>query len=176
MFLKNRRPMIAIALAGSFIGGCSDANVYDLSADQVYAKLIALEEGTPSVVKVDGVKERVFGTPGKSVTWVTDYAHSYYECTAFLTAESPARTSVNVGCDADNAPAKFQIARQIRDDIVASEGVNLPDIEPFKGVRNRYIELVDSTLDGRPFDTARARSQVMGWPDAPVKSGAKSGG
>lgn len=164
--------LAVIALAGSLLGGCSAANVYDLPAEQVYAKLIALEEGTPSVIAVDGVKERVFGTPGKSVTWVTDYAHAYYECTAFLTREGPARTSVNVGCDADNAPAKFAIAREIRDEIVGSAAAALPDVERFKGVRNRYIELVDSTLDGRPFDKGRARSQVIGWPDAPAKSGA----
>ena len=42
------------------------------------------------MIEVEGVREGIYGTPGKSVTWVTDYAHSYYECTAYLTPEGTA--------------------------------------------------------------------------------------
>lgn len=162
-----RTSIISITLLGSLLGGCTDANVYDVSADQAYSKLIALEHGTPSVIEVEGVREDIYGTPGKSVTWVTDYAHSYYECTAYLTPEGPERTSINVGCSDENAPAKFAIAKGIVDQTAGEAKAKLPITDSLRGVRNRYIELVDSTLHGRAFDNARARSQVMGWPDPP---------
>ncbi|MGH6616552.1 hypothetical protein [Sphingomonas sp.] len=163
-----RTAVIAITLLGPLLAGCADANVYDMSPDQVYAKLIELRHGTPSVIKVEGVREGIYGTPGKSVTWVTDYAHSYHECTAYLTPKGSARTSVNVGCSDKNAPAKFGIAKVMVDQIAGEAKAQLSVAGSFKGVRNRYIELVDSTLDGRSFDDVRARSQVMGWPDPPI--------
>ena len=160
------RIICVIALLGSLLAGCGNANVYDLPPDQVYARLIELRQGTPSVVEVKGVRKAVHGTPGQSVTWVTDYAHSYYECTAYLTPEGSTRTSVNVGCSDKNAPAKLAVAKAIAEAGAAKTGV--PVGGSLDGVRNRYIELVDSTLDGRPFDKGRAGSQVMGWPDPPA--------
>jgi hypothetical protein len=166
--VEVRTAGMAIALLGLLLGGCGDANVYDMSPDQAYAKLIELKHGTPSVIEVEGVREDIYGTPGKSVTWVTDYAHSYYECTAYLAPEGPARTSVNVGCSDKNAPAKFAMAEAIVNEMAGEAKAQLPVANSLNGVRNRYIELVDSTLDGRSFDDARARSQVMGWPDPPA--------
>ena len=162
----NARTLCAIALLGPLLAGCGNANVYDLPPDQVYARLIRLKQGTPSVIEVKGVRRAVHGTPGQSVTWVTDYAHSYHECTAYLTQEGPERTSVNVGCSDRNAPAKLAVAKAIMAAGAAKAG--LPAAGSLDGVRNRYIELVDSTLDGRPFDKGRAGSQVMGWPDPPA--------
>jgi hypothetical protein len=159
---------MSIALLASLLGGCGAANVYDMSADEAYAKLIELKHGTPSVVDVEGVREDIHGTPGQSVTWVTDYAHSYYECTAYLTPTGPARTSVNVGCSDKNAPAKFAMADAMVNEITGEANAGLPASDSLSGVRNRYIELVDSTLSGRSFDHARAGSQVMGWPDPPA--------
>lgn len=163
-----RTAVISITLFGLLLGGCADANVYDMSPDQAYAQLIKLEHGTPSVIEVEGVREDIYGTPGKSVTWVTDYAHSYYECTAYLTPEGPERTSVNVGCSDENAPAKFAIVKGMANQIGGDAAAQLPSTGSLKRVRNRYIELVDSTLDGRSFDDVRARSQVMSWPDPPT--------
>ena len=162
--MARRAATLAIIGLASLLGGCGAPNVYELSPEQVYAKLIVLEHGTPSVIEVDGVREAIHGTPGQSVTWVTDYAHSYYECTATLKPEGSSRTSVNVGCSDDNAPAKLAVANAIGR-AAAAEG--MPVADNLKRVRNRYIELVDSTLDGRPFSDSRARSQVMGWPDSP---------
>ena len=164
--MAGRAATLTIIGLASLLGGCGAANIYDLSPDQAYAKLILLEHGTPSVVEVEGVREAIHGTPGQSVTWVTDYAHSYYECTATLTPDGSARTSVNVGCSDDNAPAKLAVTKAIGRAVADEEG--LPVADNLKRVRNRYIELVDSTLDGRPFDHSRARSQVMGWPDPPA--------
>jgi hypothetical protein len=160
------RTFCLIFSLGPLLAGCGNANVYDLSPDQAYARLILLKQGTPSVIEVKGVREGIYGTPGKSVTWVTDYAHSYYECTAYLTPEGSTRTSVNVGCSDRNAPAKLRLAKAITAAGAAKAG--LPVASSLAGVRNRYIELVDSTLDGRPFDKGRAQSQVMGWPDPPA--------
>jgi hypothetical protein len=159
---------MTIALFASLLGGCGQANLYDIPPDQAYAKLIALEHGTPAVIEVEGVREAVYGTPGQSVTWVTDSAHSYYECTAYLTSDEPQRTRVNVGCSDENAPAMLALAKAMTDPVVDEAKKRLPVAKPFNGIRNRYIELVDSTLDGRPFDDARAKSQVMGWPDPPA--------
>ena len=160
------RTFCLIASLGALLAGCGNANVYDLPPDQVYARLILLEHGPPSVTNVGGVRKAVHGTQGRSVTWVTDSAHSYYECTAYLTREGSARTSVNVGCSDKNAPAKLRLAKAITAAGAAKAG--LPVAGSLAGVRNRYIELVDSTLDGRPFDNGRAGSQVMGWPDPPA--------
>lgn len=157
---------MSITALALLLGGCGEANFYDISPKQAYAKLIELKHGTPAVIEVEGVREGIYGTPGKSVTWVTDYAHSYYECTAYLTSEGPERTSVNIGCSDERASAKFALKRAVVDQVAGE--ANLPIGSGLKGVRYRYIELVDSTLDGRPFDHARARSQVMGWPDPPV--------
>lgn len=165
--MKARTAVMTIILPGLLLGGCADANVYDMSSDEVYAQLIKLEHGTPSVIKVEGVREDIYGTPGKSVTWVTDYAHAYYECTAYLTPEGPARTSINVGCSDENAPAKFALRKAIVNHIAGEAGAQLPAGGAFTRERNRYIELVDSTLDGRPYDKIRGKSQVMGWPDPP---------
>ncbi len=96
--MEVRAAVIIVIVLGSLLGGCGQANVYDISRGEAYAKLIQLKGGTPSVIDVEGVRKDIYGTPGGSVTWVTDYAHSYYECTAYLTPEGPARTSVNVGC------------------------------------------------------------------------------
>jgi hypothetical protein len=159
---------LAIALLAPLLGGCGDANVYDMSPDEAYAKLIELKHGTPAVIEVEGVREDIYGTPGKSVTWVTDYAHSYYECTAYLTPNGPAQTSVNVGCSDENAPAKFAMKDAIVNEVAGDAAAQLPVGDSLDGVRNRYIELVDSALDGRPFDQARGRAQVMGWPDPPA--------
>jgi hypothetical protein len=155
-----------IGLLGPLLAGCGNANVYDLSPAQAYARLILLKEGTPAVVEVKGVRKSISGTPGQSVTWVTDYSHSYYECTAYLTPEGSTQTSVNVGCSDRNAPAKLAVAKAITAAGAAKAG--LPSAGSLDGVRNRYIELVDSALDGRPFDNGRAGSQVMGWPDPPA--------
>jgi hypothetical protein len=159
------RAGISIMLLGSLLGGCSGANVYDMSPDQAYAKLILLEHGTPAVIEVEGDREAIYGTPGKSVTWVTDTAHSYYECTAYLTPEGSARTSVNVGCSDKNASAMLQATKAIG---AAAAESGMPVFGGLDGVRHRYIELVDSTLDGRPFDQVRAKAKVMGWPDPPA--------
>jgi hypothetical protein len=136
--------------------------------DQAYAKLIVLENGTPSVIDVGGIRKTIYGTPNKSVTWVTDYAHAYYECTAYLTPEGSTRTSVNVGCSDENAPAKFAIGKAMARHIAGEASARLPVGRSFNGPRNRHIELIDSTLDDRPFDKIRAKSQVMGWPDPPA--------
>jgi hypothetical protein len=40
---------MTITLLASLLGGCGNANVYDMSPEQAYAKLIALMHGTPSV-------------------------------------------------------------------------------------------------------------------------------
>ncbi len=162
-----RTAVITTALLGSLLAGCAPGNVYDMSPDQAYAKLIELKHGTPSVIHVAGVREGIYGTPGKSVTWITDFAHSYYECTAYLTPEGASRTSVNVGCSDKNAPAKFAIKKAVVNEVAGEAGIQLPAANSFKRQRYRYIELVDSTLDGRSFDDVRARSQVMGWPDPP---------
>ncbi len=159
---------LTVCLLGLLLAGCGEANVYNLSPDEAYAKLIELKEGTPSVIDVEGVREDIYGTPGQSVTWVTDYAHSYYECTAYLTPKRSGQTSVNVGCSDKNAPAKFAIAENLVSEVSGEARTAIPAAKSLKGVRNRYIELVDSALDGRPFDAARARSQVMGWPDPPA--------
>lgn len=156
-----------IAMLGLLLGGCAKANVYDMSPDEAYAKLIELKHGTPSVIDVEGVREGIYGTPGKSVTWVTDYAHSYYECTAYLTPDGAARTSVNVGCSDKNAPAKFAMADAVVNEVAGDAGAALP-AQSLDRVRHRYIELVDSTLDGRAFDEGRAGAKVMGWPDPPA--------
>ncbi|WP_447755810.1 hypothetical protein [Sphingopyxis fribergensis] len=166
--MKKRAAVITIMLLGLTLGGCADANIYDMPPDQVYTKLIALEQGTPSAIDVAGVRRDIYGTPGKSVTWVTDYAHAYYECTAYLTPEGPARTSVNVGCSDENAPAKFAIGKAIVGQIAGKANTQLPVGRSFNGARNRHIELIDSTLDERPFDKIRGKSQVMGWPDPPA--------
>ena len=166
--MERQRARITIAFLGLLLGGCGHANVYDMSADQAYAKLIELKHGTPSVIEVEGDREDIYGTPGQSVTWVTDGAHSYYECTAYLTSEGPARTSVNVGCSDKNAPAKFAIAKAMVGQVAGEAQAEMPVEPSLNHVRNRYIELVDSTLDGRSFDNTRARSQVMGWPDPPA--------
>lgn len=162
--MTGRAGTLTIIGLASLLGGCGPANIYELSPEQVYAKLIVLEHGTPAVIEVDGVRESIHGTPSQSVTWVTDYAHSYYECTATLTPEGSSRTSVNVGCSDEMAPVKLAVANAIGR-AAAAEG--MPVANNLKRVRNRYIELVDSTLDGRPFDDSRARSQAMGWPDPP---------
>jgi hypothetical protein len=158
---------MTITSLACLLGGCGSANVYDISPDEAYAKLIQLERGTPAVIEVEGVREGIQGTPGQSVTWITDYAHSYYECTAYLTPEGPGRTSINVGCSDANAPAKFAIAGALTGRIAGDAPMRPPGSGSLAGVRNRYIELVDSTLDDRPFDPVRARSQVMGWPGPP---------
>ena len=160
-----RRAGISIVLLGPLLGACTGTNVYDMSPDQAYAKLIELKHGTPSVIEVEGVREGIYGTPGKSVTWVTDSAHSYYECTAYLTPEGWARTSVNVGCSDKNAPAMLRATKAIG---AAAAKSGMPVFGSLDGVRFRYIELVDSTLDGRPFDQGRAKSKVMGWPHPPA--------
>ncbi|HEY0012587.1 MAG TPA: hypothetical protein VGB79_06995 [Allosphingosinicella sp.] len=159
---------MTITLLACLLGGCGPANVYDIPPAEAYAKLIQLEHGTSAVIEVEGVREAIHGTPGQSVTWVTDSAHSYYECTAYLTPEGPERTSINVGCSDANAPAKFAIAGAVVGQIAGDAPVRLPGSGSLAGVRNRYIELVDSALDGRSFDPVRARSQVMGWPGPPT--------
>ena len=164
--MNIRTAGLNVALLGLLLGGCGSANVYDMSQDQAYAKLFELKHGTPNVIEIEGVREGIYGTPGKSVTWITDGAHSYYECTAYLTAEGPARTGVNVGCSDKNAPAKFAMAKALIKGITGDAAGAVP-AKSLNHVRNRYIELVDSTLDARPYETARGNSQVMGWPDPP---------
>ena len=166
--------LLGIVLAATTLAGCGQANVYDLSPDDAYAKLIVLKHGTPSVIEVSGVREGISGTPGKSVTWITDYAHSYYECTAYLTPEGSAQTSVNVGCSDKNAPARFAMASALGRQMAGPAAANLPVGNGLGHVRNRYIELVDSALDGRSYDKARGNSQVMGWPDPPADGGDQS--
>lgn len=164
--MQVRTTPITIALLGSLLGGCGRANVYDMPPGQVYAKLIEVRPGKPSATKAGGTRRDVYGTPDKSVTWVYDGAHAYYECTAYLTAEGSARTSVNVGCDDKHAPAKFAIRKALISHIAGEVGP-LPFADSFNEERYEYIELVDSTLDGRPYEEVRARSQVMGWPSPP---------
>jgi hypothetical protein len=158
---------VPLTLAGLLVAGCGSANVYDMTPDQAYAKLIEQKTGTPPVIKLEGVTASVRGTPGQSVTWVTDTAHSYYECTAYLTPAGRAQTSINVGCTDENAPAKFAMVAAIVDEVAGDAVAQVPIAKSLAHVRHRYIELVDSTLDGRAFDHARGRSQVMGWPDPP---------
>jgi hypothetical protein len=167
MIGTGRLPIVVASLA--LLAGCGSANVYDMTPDQAYAKLIPLEKGTPAVIVTSGVRESFHGTPGQSVTWATDGAHSYYECTAWLTPEGLGQTSVNVGCSDANAPAKFALAKALKSELVGSTFAP-PNGDQHRRARNRYIELVDSTLSGRPFDHTRAKSQVMGWPDPPISA------
>jgi hypothetical protein len=160
------RKYMSVALCASVLAGCGAPNIYDMTPDEAYKKLYALKKGT--AFDDDSSDRRdILGTPGKSVTWTTDTGHAYFRCTAYLTAEGATQTSANIGCDRKNAPAKYRIFDAVKDEIAP----DVPDMHGLGRARHRYIELVDSTLEGREFDQERSKWGVWGWPAPPVEEG-----
>lgn len=127
-----------------------ETNVYNLPAEEMYKRLSAIQvepSGTGPYGRLDTTTS---GVPSKSVTWHASGSHANFKCTVFIEPRSETKTALNATCGG-GGPSDGAAAGMVR-----------------TMHRKATIELVDSALDGRPYDPAKAEgATAYGWPADP---------
>jgi len=143
-------PLLAIGTTGC---GMSEPNVYALPAAEVYTRLAAAQ--------IDRSARGPFGTreftvsrmaPDR-VSWSSSSSHDGRRCDATIVPVSDTSSRVDLACGSR----------------AAGGGVSSP--MEVNQTRKALIELIDSTLEGRPYDHRLARgSTAAGWPKHALKA------
>ena len=143
--------LIVVAGAVAILGGgmwlknpFGAPNVYPLSPDIVYQRLMAVRE-KPSVSQDHGPSTvTASGEPGRKVDWAFS---SGSDCTVFIAPEGAGKSRLDVSCGGGSA----------------SDGAAASMVTGYR--RNEVIELVDATLNGRPYDIHGAKGATAArWP------------
>jgi hypothetical protein len=140
-----------VATLGYVVGTRQPADVYAMPMNEVYAKLVKVDFGPPEGAEdVLHTKKTARGNGSNRVTWTQIGDMAAFECKMDLAPlpDDAAKTHVTVTCGGGGAG----------DGAAAGMVHNM--------MRNAYIERVDATLTGRPFDKQLAvGSTASGWPD-----------
>lgn len=134
--------LVAAVLGWAWFGR-GEGNVYAMTPDQVYAKLVSakVEKGNGALFgKLD---TKVSGNGNGTVYWNA----GGYNCAADIAAEEGGKSRLTAYCGG----ASF------------SDGAAAGMLAGMH--RSKLIEHIDATLDGRPFDAKLASgSTAAGWP------------
>ena len=145
----------AIAGAGFWMHGApKEADVYAMPISQAYEKLAALKVEPANRGPFGRLDTTVYGTGGDTVTFDASGAHAQVSCTAKLSQVDAGTTRVAASCggSSPSSGAAAGLEATMR--------------------RNRFIELVDATLDGRAYDVQLAQGATAArWPEDVIDHG-----
>ena len=134
----------AIAAGGLYMHGPrGEANVYSMPAAEVYSKLAAMKVEKGNFAPFGKLDTDVSSWDGNKVSVTASGGRA--GCTATITPVTEASARVDASCEGggEGAAAGLMITHR----------------------RNKFIELVDSTLTGRAYDTDLARGATAArWP------------
>ena len=145
-------PLIALGVSSC---GLTEPNVYPLAADDVLARIGAIRiESEPR--GPFGTQEISHGRPAiDRISWIGRSSHSGVRCDVTVAPVDETSSRVDIACNSRGAGG----------------GVSSP--MEVSQTRKALIELIDSTLEGRPYDRQLARgATAAGWPKHTLKSGA----
>ncbi|HEX8667430.1 MAG TPA: hypothetical protein VF727_03550 [Allosphingosinicella sp.] len=144
---------VAVAAAFWFHGPLGQANVYAMSADEAYQKLAAVQVEPSGTGPFGRLDTTVSGSGTDTVIFTATGSHAYRRCTARVTPVD-GKARVDASCDGGSAGSG------------AAAGLEINQ------TRKGFIELLDSTLDGRAYDPERAMgSTAARWPKDVVDHG-----
>jgi hypothetical protein len=136
----------AVTAASLLLAGCDfKANVYPMTAQQAYDKLVAAplpsEHGPFGKLDVSPS-----GEGNGTVRWVSSYGTRF--CEANIVPEGADKSRINVFCDGPGEGAATGMMQAM--------------------YRSAIIEHIDATLNGRPYDPAKAHGETATlWPNDP---------
>lgn len=143
------------AIAGLLVSGCDlKGNIYAVTPQQAYDKLVAAQITPSQTSPFIMLNTSVDGDGSSTVRWHAGGTFAAVECEANLAPEGTDKTRVTTHCGGTAGDG-------------ASNGMALGMM------RNRLIEHIDATLEGRAFDPNLAMGATAGtWPDDPRQADA----
>ena len=145
-------PLVALAATGCVMG---EPNVYDLPAAEAYERLAAAQIDRSARGPFGTREVRISRMAPDRVSWSSSSSHDGRRCDATIVAISETSSRVDLACGS----------------AAAGGGVSSP--MEVNQTRKALIELIDSTLEGRPYDHKLARgATAAGWPKHRLKAGA----
>ena len=150
-----RRRMMAAPLAALALASCltGEPNVYALPSDQVLDRLAQVQvepSGQGPFGRLDFSASRL---PPDRVVWSASGAHAVRRCELTVTPVDEGSSRVDVTCGGGGPSSG--LATRMENNLT----------------RKAVIELIDSTLEGRPYDPRLARgATAAGWPKGPPKT------
>lgn len=147
--------LFLVPLAGLFATGCDlKGNVYSMTPQQAYDKLVAAQITPSQTSPFIMLETSVDGDGSSTVRWHAGGTFAAVECEANLAPEGTDKTQVTTHCGGTAGDG-------------ASNGMALGMM------RNRLIEHIDATLEGRAFDPNLAMGATAGtWPEDPRQADA----
>ena len=146
MNVRNLK-LMGIAAAGLLAAGCDlKGNVYPLTPQQAYEKLVAAPVVRSDTGPFGMLDVSPTGDGGRTVYWVTTSGETL--CEADVKPEGSNQTRIMAWCGGGSSGATTGMLRGM--------------------YRSAIIEHIDAALNGRPYDPARAPgSTAATWPDDP---------
>ncbi len=143
----NKSRIVLMLACIAMLAGCAEPDEYDISRKQAYDKLMTATIESSGNGPFFRLETTIDGNGGTEVVYDASGSMAHHACTMALSEVAPERTKVAVTCQGGGAG----------DGAAAGMVHNM--------MRNRVIELVDATLDGRPFDPELAEgSTAYRWP------------
>lgn len=147
--------LLFVSVAAVLASGCDmKGNVYAMTPQQAYDKLVAAQITPSQTSPFIMLNTSVDGDGSSTVRWHAGGTFAAVECEANLAPEGTDKTMVTTHCGGTAGDG-------------ASNGMALGMM------RNRLIEHIDATLEGRSFDPNLAMGATAGtWPDDPRQADA----